>query len=212
MNKRLFIYDMETNGKWSPVNQPIEIAVKVIEKDGTETNYHQYIKCQTKIPKYITEINNITDDMLRKKGVLLGRAFEEVAELLFKPDTLVIGHRILAFDNMFLNYYMKKNKFGKEIWNRDCFDTAGQSKAEAMGTPNISGENWGEFHCRILRKMIRAITYNLKISCERYGVNIEQGGFHSAQTDTEYTYRLFLAQYKVIKETYGLPPTLLPVF
>ncbi len=95
IKKRLFIYDFETNGLWHPCNQPIEVAIKLIEKDGEEINYHSYISCPRPLSPVITNLTGITDEILLKKGNPIEEVFKEINALLNKKgvgskDTLVI--------------------------------------------------------------------------------------------------------------------------
>ena len=199
MKKRLFIYDFETNGLWHRGNQPIEVAIKVIEKNGAEINYHSYIKCNRPLSYTIEELTGITDAILEEKGKSIRTVFEEINKLLNKPDTLVIGHNIIRYDNLFLNRYMEE--FGlPTITKHDCFDTAGQMKAELIGFQKEKEWSWGEYHNTAIGKIIKGAKYKLTDASKYYKVK-QTEPLHNAKADVEHTYKILLKQFQKIKES-----------
>lgn len=201
MKKRLFIYDFETNGFYNKFNQPIQVAAKIIELDGSESNYTNYIKCPYHINKSITEINGITDEILAEKGVPIKKVFADLNAIIRKGETLIIGHNILRFDNLFLNNFF--DMFNHErIEAKNCFDTLGQIKSDLMDLKKPKELSWGEFHNKcISNNSVKDLKTKLNDACEYYGVNCEGANFHNAEADVEFTYQVFLKQIEKIKST-----------
>lgn len=202
-NKRLFIYDFETNGLWYPLNQPIQIAIKIVYR-GKTTTYNRYINCTRPLSSTITKLTGITDELLREKGIPIERVFKDINKLIHKKNTLVIGHNILHFDNLFLNYYLGYFNY-KQIKNNQCFDTQAHLKAELLGLSKRHNESMGEFHNRILFNRASGLKYKLTDACTKYNIKIPKKylklnkGFHNAEVDTEVTYRIFKKQIKELK-------------
>ncbi len=197
MKKRLFIYDFETNGWWHPGNQPIEVAIRVIEKNGEVINYNKYISCDTLLSVTIEDVTGITDMKLAEEGEPIEQVFKEVDELIDVPDTLVIGHSIITFDNLFLNH--RFNKYGYKAISKDqCFDTAGQMKAELMKASKLGHMSHGQFHANCLSKKRSGLKYSLRDACKRYKIPI-YAPFHRAHVDVDYTEKIFLKQAEKLK-------------
>lgn len=189
---RLFIYDFETNGLWMIGNRPIQVAIKVIEYDKSVINYNSYITCDRPLSVTIEQMTGITDQILAESGRPIKDVFKEISDLLHQPNTLVIGHNILRFDNLFLNHFMKL--FGHPtIEKSQCFDTAGEMKAELIKLEHDVSMSRGEFHSKALGNRAKGVRYRLEDACEHYGIETKKT-FHNAINDIEYTYQVFLKQ------------------
>lgn len=198
MHRRLCIYDFETNGWWNPrsptPNQPIQVAIKIVELDGTEHNHATYIKCPTRLSYDIQYLTGITDQKLAEKGMDIEKVFARINELVNVPETLIVGHNILRFDNGFMNHYLKK--YGYEPLNVNyCFDTAGHFKGHLFREVRSEAEFFGEYHGRLLNQNYKNVTYTLEEACHYYGVPTN-AKFHNAISDIEYTYGVFKEQVK----------------
>lgn len=192
---RLCIYDFETTGFFTSSTQPIEVAIKVIEKDGTESNYHSYINCPYPLNAQIVRLTGITDKTLKEKGRPIMEVMKEVAEIIMQPDTLVIGHNIVTFDNHFLNRYLEALKYPK-LERQFCHDTYGCMKAEVISLDRKSTNepDWSYFP-RAISKKSNGVGCTLTDACNYYGVKRE-ARMHNAIADVDYTYRVYLKQIK----------------
>jgi DNA polymerase III alpha subunit (gram-positive type) len=192
-NKRLFIYDFETNGFWSPLNQPIQVAIKIIEPNGDVKDYMNYIRCDRPLSYTIESLTGITDFVLAEKGIDIKDCFKDVAELLLVENTIICGHNILTFDNLFLNYYL--NKFGfKGITKEDCFDTSGELKAKLIGEKKLSSESYGVYHARALSRRVQGVKHKLTDACDYYKIKYDCDNMHNASVDVDCTYKVLLKQ------------------
>ena len=192
--KRVVIYDFETNGFWNGLNQPIEACFKVIENGKEVEVYHCYIKCKYRLNPFITCLTGITDKMLEEKGIELPDAFKEIDRIVNTPNTLLVGHNILTFDNKFLNYYLQLY-LHKEITNSICFDTAGQLKAELIGFNLEDFESIDKMHSKALSKTIKGLHYKLSDALKHYGIRHEDR-LHGAKSDVEATSKVYFEQIK----------------
>lgn len=197
MKKRLFIYDFETNGLWNPLNQPIQVCIKIVNKNGKTKEYNKYIKCPMPLHPDIVKLTGITDAKLRKHGEPIEKVFKEIDKLLRVKDTLVVGHNILTFDNLFLNYYLQYHEY-KMITNDICFDTSAQTKADKIGETKEGGISWGKFHRSVLAKRKKGVRHRLKDACDYYGIK-KSKKFHTAKSDVDYTYKVFKKQIEKLK-------------
>lgn len=98
-------FDLETNGRGNPMNHPylkiIEIgAVKIVNDEVVDT-FQTFIKPYSKIPKTITEITGITDDMVQDAPDF-SKALREFKD--FIGNLPIIAHNA-AFDSSFIYYF-----------------------------------------------------------------------------------------------------------
>jgi DNA polymerase III epsilon subunit-like protein len=132
--------------------------------------------------------------MLEEKGVELPEAFKEIDRIVNTPNTLLVGHNILTFDNKFLNYYLQLYLY-KEITNSICFDTAGQLKAELVGFNLEDFDSVDKMHSKALSKTVKGLHYKLSDALSHYKIRYEDR-LHGAISDVEATYKIYLEQVK----------------
>ena len=157
------VVDLETTGL-DPYKgcEIIEIGITEIKENKIVKNYSRLIKPKSHIPYFITEITNISDDMVENEEYL-----ETVLPRFRKyiGDRTIIAHNA-KFDLKFLNFYLKENNL-PIIENYICtFELLNQSKT-------YKGKN-----------------KKLETACEYY--NIENKNAHRADSDTFATAKLFL--------------------
>lgn len=193
---RLCTYDFETTGV-TPSDHPIQIAMKIVELSGGKEvsvkEYSNYIKSPIPVPARATSINGITDAILREKGISPEQAAKEISELINMPQTLIIGHNIIGFDNRFMNQFLPQ--FGyKPIDTEWCFDTAGHFKALLIGEKMKKGETFESYHKRALHTPKEGIKYRLPLACSYYGIKTKESLLHNAIHDVNYTFEVFKIQ------------------
>lgn len=161
--KEYLVVDLETTGL-DPKrgNEIIEIGITEIKNDQIVRNYSRFVKPTKKIPEIITEITNITDEMVKD-----AESIEEVLPRFrqFLGDRTMIAHNA-KFDLGFLNHYLEKLNL-EPITKSIC--TIEMLKDETT----YKGKN---------RK--------LETACKFYG--IENQNAHRADSDTLATAKLFL--------------------
>jgi DNA polymerase III subunit epsilon len=163
MNKEYVVVDLETTGL-DPYKgcEIIEIGVTEIKNNEIGRNYSRLIKPNGIIPSFITDITNISNDMVENE-----KSLEEVLPKFreYIGDKTIIAHNA-KFDLKFLNYYL--NEMGLEpINNHICtLELLKQNK-------DYKGKN-----------------KKLETACAYY--NIENKNAHRADSDTLATAKLFL--------------------
>jgi DNA polymerase III epsilon subunit-like protein len=192
------VYDFETTGLDYRKDQPIEIGVIKINDAGEREEYDIFIKPPAPLSEDIKRITNITDEMLAEKGIELEPAMKALFYLLgmtkdsYNQDTLIIGHNIIGFDNLFLSRYAKE--YGYQMPpKKHYFDTAGEFRARLLNEEKYQNEITYDFHERILRIMMQGVRYNLTVACQHYGITMDKAA-HRANNDCLYTLQVFERQ------------------
>jgi DNA polymerase III epsilon subunit-like protein len=196
-DKRLIVYDFETDGFWDRTGRarPIEVAVLYIDIDGAVGTYSSLIKRRdnTPLPDKITEITGITSEQLLKEGKPIEDVFSELNKIFNDKPKLVVGHNILNFDNNFLNF--RFNKLGyTEVTNNMCFDTAGQFKARQLGWMKFPNVTYDVYHSTALSRRVKGLKFNLGVCCDYHGIKRDVSEQHRAMYDVYLTLQLFKKQ------------------
>ncbi|SCH38870.1 MULTISPECIES: 3'-5' exonuclease [unclassified Romboutsia] len=157
------VVDLETTGL-DPYKgcEIIEIGITEIINNEIVRNYSRFVKPKKEIPNFITEITNISNEMVEN---------EECIEYVLPRFRKYIGDRTIIahnakFDLKFLNYYLKQLNLDP-IENHIC-------------TLELLKNN----------KSYKGKNKKLETACEYY--NIENKNAHRAYSDTLATAKLFL--------------------
>lgn len=197
-NKRLIFYDFETTGLWNWLNQPIQVHFKMVQGNKI-SEYTAYVKCNYKLSRPIKKITGITDEILQTKGQDIKKVFREIKKLIFKDDNFIlIGHNIIPFDNLFLNYYLQKFFTLKyQVDHSMCFDTAAHFKAMKIKAKKPDDLSYGQWHKKILNMKRESVNYSLQKACDFY--KIKYINAHNASADVNMMFNVFTKQIKNIK-------------
>ena len=116
------VYDTETTGLNSGTDQMIEIGAVKVKNDEIIDRFDELIACPTPLPKIITELTNITDEMLEGKD-----SEENVTKrfLEFIGDLPLVAHNA-QFDISFVTSAVKKYNLGE--FNNTVIDTMGMTR------------------------------------------------------------------------------------
>ena len=140
----------------------IELAALRIRNGTVADRYSSLVKCDREIPKEITRLTGITDEMLTKEGAEPQKAAAEFAA--FCGEDVLVGHNIM-FDIRYLQKMFKKCNIP---WLRN----------KTVDTVRLAR-----------KKEEMAGGYGLASVCKFFG--IEVSAQHRASEDCELTYRIY---------------------
>ncbi|HHT99421.1 MAG TPA: 3'-5' exonuclease [Acholeplasma sp.] len=108
--KKALIFDFETTGLSAYNDQIIEIGALSLNLVDGRFQIQDELSCLVKaskpLPPKITEITNITDEMLAKEGITEEEAYKQLKKM-YDEDTLLIAYNI-QFDLGFLKALFRK--------------------------------------------------------------------------------------------------------
>lgn len=129
-NANYVVIDIETDGLDKGSCSIIELgAVKFENSKFKEFNI--LIKSSKKLPKEITTLTGITEELLRNEGVLVEKGLSEF--LKFVGKSIIVGYNI-DFDISFINEELKK--LGKDKLNNKRYDLMKYVKNENLFLDN----------------------------------------------------------------------------
>lgn len=114
-------YDLETSGRSSKKDRVLQFAaIRYDIKEGKEIDkINLFIKCPFSIPKEITEINHITDELLEKEGMEEETVIEQIKDFIKESD-IIAGYNNNSFDDKFMeNLY---REYGYEFGIKESID------------------------------------------------------------------------------------------
>jgi DNA polymerase-3 subunit alpha (Gram-positive type) len=112
MAKICIVYDIETTG-FSPKTHEITqlAAQKVYRNEKGEVvvldKFNRYCKTNRPVPKEVTDLTGISDEMLAEKGIPVAQAMEEFEKFIGAGTTLV-AHNGKRFDSKFIKNNMEE--------------------------------------------------------------------------------------------------------
>ena len=93
--ERFVILDLETTGLTAGTHEIIEIGAIRVNRDSTlHDTYQEFVKPKRKIPKKITELTGITQEMVQAEGIGLREAYDGLTKFIG-------NHRIMTFNAEF---------------------------------------------------------------------------------------------------------------
>jgi DNA polymerase III subunit epsilon len=109
-HKKILVFDFETTGLDPFSNQIIEIGAILLEKDESnlfveKESYDVLVKADFPLPPKITQITNITNQMLQEKGMSQIDACQRLMQV-YDEETLLIAYNI-QFDLGFLQAFIR---------------------------------------------------------------------------------------------------------
>lgn len=115
MPEQFVVFDLETTGLKPETHEIIEIgAIRVYRDRTTHDTYQAFIKPKRKVPKKITEITGITQEMVDSEGKSAFHVLPEFLEFI-GSDRLVAFNA--DFDLAFLNAALNTFLPGRKITN-----------------------------------------------------------------------------------------------
>lgn len=118
------VFDMETTGISAKKDAVIEISAVKVSKGLVVDEFSMLVNPERPIPFYASQVNGITDDMVKDAPVFEDDLREFVD---FAGDLVLVGHNIHNFDMKFL-YRDARLYWGRTIAN-DYVDTLPMAKA-----------------------------------------------------------------------------------
>ena len=116
------VIDLETTGLNSSSDEIIELAAIRIINHKIADQLEILVKTEKGVPKVITELTGITEEILEEKGTVLSSAMERFCE--FIGQSTIVGHNI-AFDRSFLKEACRKtNRMNLKNPAKDTLDLA----------------------------------------------------------------------------------------
>lgn len=161
----------------------MEIATVVWSLDNSEDVWSTLIKPSVAIPKHITELTGISNQTFYKEPTLpLKEALLQFKQLI-TPDTLLVSHNGIAFDNLFLQAN------GVRLNSKRCWDTLLQTRADLMCK---RGRTWKMTQDKAKTYRTKQKT-NLLAAAEYYKVE-KPTEVHRATADAFTTLQIFKKQ------------------
>ena len=163
LNDEFVVFDTETTGFYVGVDQLIEIGGVKIKNGEITDRFDELINPHRKLPKKITELTSITDDMLKDKDdeePVLKRFLEWIG------DSPMVAHNS-KFDISFMDATMQKYNLGS--FNNTVIDT--------MSLARTLYPEWGNHKLSTLVKKLK--------------VDWDEDAHHRADYDSEGTAKAF---------------------
>ena len=156
------VIDIETTGLDYAADQIIEIGAVSVKDGNVAAEFSVLLKTDVSIPKNITELTGITNEMLQEHGKDVAEALKDFKE--FCGGSELVGHNIASFDMNFLRKAFSENNL--EMMNNKVTDTL-----------------------RLSRRRIDCVDYELADVAKYFGIGYDN--LHRALDDCLLTHKIF---------------------
>jgi len=177
---KFIVLDLETSGLNNDRDDVLEIYAGCYDQQGRLLDeMHYYIDNGIEISQEITDINGITNELIKEKGKEPLKVCQAWKQFPFNNKCqALVGHNLFLFDYMFLcNYIQRKNKVDK--WKYPSFHTMKDTMilSSEMRKQNDKGyRGW----------------MKLQVMCQWLGVEFKEDSAHSARYDVGKTAECFI--------------------
>lgn len=169
-------FDLETTGFYPGVDKIVEIGAVRFCNDKVEAIFSTLVDPQMSIPQAATDVNGITNDMLKGKPTI-DLLLEPFAE--FCADSILVAHNA-GFDVPFLKAEIEKHESSAP--SGVILDTLSLAKKIFPGLPNYK---------------LGTLVQHIKIQTTQ---------FHRAEEDASYCGQLFYKMMHKMTGTQEMPP------
>jgi len=133
--ERYLIVDVETTGLSAEEDEITEIGAIIVNKHDVEVEFHSLIRIKGNIPKHITSLTGISDEMLQREGRELADVLGEF--LAFAGELPVVSHNA-DFDYGFLRTACER--CGLPLFSNRSIDTLTLAKRVVSDAKNYKLE------------------------------------------------------------------------
>ena len=126
LNNTIVVFDIETTGLNSDIDQIIELGAVKIERGNIIERFSTFVKPTIEIPYEVSELTHITNDMVEDAPpieVVIKKFYE------FTRNTVLCGHNVIGFDIKFIKRF--GNLQGLDFDN-DLIDTMNEARVSRL--------------------------------------------------------------------------------
>lgn len=198
-NKKLVIWDCETEGLNLFYSKPWEISWAVYE-NYKELESHQYFLKWPglKVSPSAARVTNFNPFVVERDGKEPSEIIDLFSEYLYNPEYLSIGANILGYDSMIINSARQQLGYKSDFsFISRCYDTVALAKAYKQNLKLKEGEDFIAWQYKLLNTRVKGLkTSNSVMYKELTGKEIDTNSLHSGKYDVKLTTEVF---YELIK-------------
>lgn len=191
--KRFAIFDTETTGLDTELDEIVELGVKTVEKDGTVVKKSWILKGDRHSAPKALAAHGIVETERQFNGVDPKEALYEFIEIVGSMP--LIGHNIFRYDVPLLAANMRRAGYDPtELWAKKfnaSIDTAALYKSRLIKEPQRWYENHRAYAERVLEIVAPGVKYNLTHACKAEGIDVSDLVAHRTDGDVEMVHRLY---------------------
>lgn len=197
--KSYIVWDLETDGFDGRTNNILEIGAVEVQNGEIVKTHNWILNHGVPVPGYITEVNGITDEIIRAEGRDPKECIGEFVSL-FRPGMAHLTHNGIRFDIPFLYGAMDKLlrdwKVGshiefREMLEANALDTAAFVKAGKLGMARKWNETFHAFATRVLGIIAKGVKYNVALCCQEMDIDMAGITLHRAGADCQMTHEIY---------------------
>ena len=126
MNNTIVVFDIETTGLNSDIDQIIELGAVKIEHGNIVEKFSTFVKPTIEIPPEVSELTHITNDMV-EDAPPIEQVIKQFYE--FSKDCVLCGHNVIGFDIKFIKRF---GAYYDLYFDNDIIDTMNEARVSRL--------------------------------------------------------------------------------
>ena len=126
MNNTIVVFDIETTGLNSDIDQIIELGAVKIEHGNIVEKFSTFVKPTVEIPYEVSELTHITNEMV-EDAPPIEQVIKQFYE--FSKDCVLCGHNVIGFDIKFIKRF---GSYYDLYFENDIIDTINEARVSRL--------------------------------------------------------------------------------
>lgn len=190
------VWDLETTGIDHKTCHIVEIGAVLVENGQIVQTYKWILDNEVEIPEEAAAIHGITNEMVAEEGRDPKQCLSEFIEVLNPGNLTHITHNGYRFDIPWLVHHVCTILGGDEdelrrLLHDTMIDTAAMVKGAKLELMRGFNESTKDYAARVMSIMAKGVKYNVTLTCEELGIDMDGITTHRAGGDVLLTNEIY---------------------
>jgi len=192
LNKKIVLFDYETEGLNLTYTRPWELAFNVYDKGHLIETKHAYLKwANLNVSKGAAESTGFDQNRIDVLGLDPKLVCDKFFEYLYDKSYTIAGHNILGYDSYIVNVCRRELGYSEDYSFIDrIVDTHALSKAFKLNLRPQEEENFTAWQYRVLDLKAKGIKTKISVMCQDFGIDFDETKLHAAGYDVTKNYEI----------------------
>lgn len=192
LDKKIIIYDTETEGLNHMFTRPWELAFCVYEKNKKVYEYQSYLKWPNlKVSFGAAKQTGYNAKEVQDKGREPKEVMDHFRKYLYDDEYYIVGHNILRYDSQIINTANRELGYDTDFsFTKRCIDTNALARALKLNRLKKEHEDIIAWQYRILDIRAKGVKTRIQVLCDEFKITYDKENLHGALYDVEMNYEI----------------------
>jgi DNA polymerase III epsilon subunit-like protein len=192
-NKKLLIFDYETEGLSELYSRPWQIGFCIYEKNEEIFNYSSYIKWPNlNVSPGAARATHFNPVVVEKEGKDPKEVLGFFWEHLYDDKYTIAGHNILGYDVQINNVARRESGLKPDYsFVRRCLDSNAIARGIKLNMLPKPGDNFVAWQYKMLEVRAKGVKTSITALCKEFNIECDESRLHEAIFDVRMNYKIF---------------------